>query len=464
MNCLDYTYIFSPITNTLARICFIDYHKDEQHFLQVSVNDKQLLRKSLRQIPTEVADFVDIAVAVYVADRLSIQKADMPRSIGIVMPVRNPEILSNPQIIEHLQDVLNWYTDDHWSFEFTPHTAYDHPAQTCMSFESDGKKPVEVALWSGGLDSLAGLYNRLLIEPLTHYTLFGTGANTFIHSTQLQLARAIRKEFSDRIAFVQFPIQLNGTKGLRKSSSQRTRGFVFMLLGAVCAYMEGQNSLYIYENGVGAINLPFRESEVGLDHSRSVHPLSLLHMSNLVSQLLSKSFTFRNPFWLWTKAQMCERLAHTAATDLIFLTITCDRLHREQPMQCGRCSSCWLRRQALAVQEIEDRTAYLATVVSPYDSSHRPSDADHLRAMRYQVDTLRSLLNENDPWRSIIKQYSNSRLSDIVDRKAKQEGIAPAKLKEQLLQLYKRYVREWDSVQHIIGQRLLEDEEIKATG
>src|SRR5678816_1680692 len=31
---------------------------------------------------------------------------------------------------------------------------------------------------------------------------------------------------------------------------------------------------------IGAINLPFRASEVGLDHTRSAHPLSLLYMSN----------------------------------------------------------------------------------------------------------------------------------------------------------------------------------------
>jgi hypothetical protein len=46
----------------------------------------------------------------------------------------------------------------------------------------------------------------------------------------------------------------------------RARGLVFKLLGAVCAYLEKQQALYIYENGFGAINLPYRLSEKNMLH------------------------------------------------------------------------------------------------------------------------------------------------------------------------------------------------------
>jgi len=199
--------------------------------------------------------------------------------------------------------------------------------------------------------------------------------------------------------------------------------------------------------------LPFRESEVGLDHSRSVHPLSLLHMSNLVSHILGRSFVFRNPFLFQTKAQMCSVLAQYNVIDLAFLTITCDRLHRERPIQCGCCSSCLLRRQALAALGIEDRTEYLVTSHQAYVSSNRSFDSNHLRAMLYQVDILRSLLNSVDPWHSLLKGYPI--LQEIADQVARQEALAPVVPVEQLLQLYQCYVHEWDSVQHIIGQGLL---------
>lgn len=158
---------------------------------------------------------------------------------------------------------------------------------------------------------------------------------------------------------------------------------------------------------------------------------------------------------------MCEVLAQLNATDLVFLTITCDRLHREQPMQCGCCSSCLLRRQALAILGIEDQTPYVVTSVHSHDRSRGLSHSNHLRAMLYQVDSLRFLLNSVDPWHSLSKQYLT--LREIVDQVAKREAIDPAVMVERLLQFYRCYVHEWDGVQHIIGQELLEEEMQVAT-
>jgi hypothetical protein len=49
-------------------------------------------------------------------------------------------------------------------------------------------------------------------------------------------------------------------------------------------------------------------------------------------------------------------------------------------------------------------------------------------------------------------------LSDIVDLTAAQQAVTPEQMKVQLLQLYGRYVREWESVQHLIGRELLDCE------
>ena len=88
------------------------------------------------------------------------------------------------------------------------------------------------------------------------------------------------------------------------------------MLGAACAYLMGQKVLYLYENGIGAINLPYRESAVGLDHSRSVHPLTLLMVSDVISELLGQEFEVKNPFLFWTKAEMCKALATYGREDL----------------------------------------------------------------------------------------------------------------------------------------------------
>jgi hypothetical protein len=92
--------------------------------------------------------------------------------------------------------------------------------------------------------------------------------------------------------------------------------------------------------------------------------------------------------------------------------------------------------------------------------SNRSFDSNHLRAMLYQVNILRSLLNSVDPWHSLSKRYPI--LQEIADQVARREALAPVVPVEQLLQLYKCYILEWDSIQHIIGQRLLEEDLLQA--
>jgi hypothetical protein len=191
----------------------------------------------------------------------------------------------------------------------------------------------------------------------------------------------------------------------------RARGVVFTLLGCACAYLMGQQVLYLYENGIGAINLPYRESAVGLDHSRSVHPLTLVMVSDVVSQLLGKEFQVKNPFLFSTKAEMCKSLANNGRDDLPPLTMSCDSPHRQKPVQCGYCSSCLLRRQSLAASSIKDKTRYV--VLHGERQVKEPSKC--FLNMQAQVRTLDSLFAVSDePWKTLTKKFPI--LDDIVDR------------------------------------------------
>ena len=483
MALFDYTCSFDDLSDTPNTVKLLGGNivANAVSTCKVTIDDSQLL--SLRQVPGEVADLIDLAVAVYVADRLSIRQA--PRShrtqIHVVVPVRRPEILRSSQVSDQLNNILYWFTGEHWSFDFTHRTYGGRTAEQQMPLAlADAlSEPSEVALWSGGLDALAGLCSRLSAEPSGRYTLLGTGSNTLLHSVQQQVAVRLKNKFPNRIRLVQIPIRLDESTTLRKEPSQRSRGFVFMLLGAACAYLAGKTALHIYENGIGAINLPFRASEVGIDHTRSVHPLSLLDMGNFVTALLGTRFSFENPFLFYTKAVMCQALVKVDCVDLAFETISCDRLHRERPMQCGYCSSCILRRQALAVHGIKDQTRYIATArptesQAPWQlplplkpltniAAARPVESQmflkpkhaHRLAMLHQVKELREILSTRSPWDSFVYKYP--RLAEIVDRTASHTSMAPEVMRERLIQLYQTYVCEWDndSVRHRIGEELL---------
>lgn len=453
MCALDFTYTFDHIGEKLKKghLHLTDHATNNTHPLRVAVDDYNLPFKHFQATPSLLADLIDIAAAVHFADRLSKNDNDMPRRIQIRLPIRQPEILDRPLIHQKLQKLLYWFTEDEWSFEFMPYTKSGRSSEmtSCLPFPQETMYPTHVVLWSGGLDAFAGLYQRLQSEQTTRYVLFGTGGNDQISHVQRCAAAGIGNLFPNRTKLVQLPLRLSGSSKIKKSSSARSRGFVFMLLGAVCACQEGQTTLYIYENGVGAINLPFRASEVGLDHSRSVHPLSLYYMGELLSSILGRPFSFQNPFLFQTKAQMCREPLFIDAGEVVFTsTISCDSRHRKRPIQCGYCSSCLLRRQAIAAQGIADETPYQIT--DALQGKQKRSYDTHYYAMLAQVQTIRELLAAADPWERMSQQYSS--LEGIVEKLSEQEFD----VKDQILHLYQNYVHEWDCVKDIIGPEFLE--------
>src|SRR6266567_4860950 len=364
MELLDYTFVFSPIKDKHSSVQVINYRGSQSQAsfaIQVGAHDYDLLIKSNRRIPSISADLIDVATAIYIADRISIRQDDMPCKIGITIPVRNINIMRESNIIKKFQDILEWYTNDFWTIEFTHYDELGRLSEIQIPLNETFEHSTKVALWSGGLDSLAGLCQQLLTYPTYHFTLLGTGSNLFVDHLQKHVYESLNERFPNRNTLIQVPTYVKYNQVLPKDSSQRARGLFFLLQGIACAYTLGQKTLYLYENGIGAINLPFTKSEIGLDHSRSVHPLSLQYLSELASLVFGTSFNIYNPFMFSTKAEMCQVLCSNNSSDLMFETITCDRRHRKAILQCGYCSSCLLRRQAIAALKIKDNTKYIIT-------------------------------------------------------------------------------------------------------
>lgn len=451
---LDYTCDFDPMGEKLKKGPMrLTNHATNQtyHDLLVAVDDSKLSHINYKAVSPLLADLIDIATAIHIADRLSKRYKNMPRRIQIRLPLRKREVFSNPPIYKNLQDILYWFTEDNWFFDFLPYTKDGRQAEINkqLPFPQETNHSTHVALWSGGLDSFAGAYQQLMRDDTAHYILFGTGSNDMISRAQKRTAEAIDALFPKRTKLVQLPFRLKDrNSSVKKSSSARSRGFVFMLLGAVCADQEGQHELYIHENGIGAINLPFRKSEVGLDHSRSVHPVSLYYMSELLSSIFEKPFSFENPFLFWTKAKMCKEPLEKEASKQVFSTISCDSRHRKKPIQCGYCSSCLLRRQSIAVHGITDQTHYQITEGS--SRQRRSDDSTHYYAILEQVDRMQVLLSSDDSWQSMSQHYRI--LVDIVEKIGGDQTVT----QHNILHLYQNYVDEWDNVKHIIGPEFLE--------
>jgi len=449
----NYSLHFEPVLNSNGSVRFIDHSQGKEVNVGINVDDEVFGYRVQAEFPAIVADLIDLAVAIHASDRLAPQNlSEKPRRLQVVLPVRHPELLSAEPFQRKLEHLLEWATGSEWVFDFQTRVAPERfvKQQLVLPIVPQG---CEVALWSGGLDALAGLYSRLRMYPDKSFVLFGTGSSNTVYDRQKQVAKKVQSIFPGRCHLLRVPIRFHDSSVQHKNKLSRARGVVFTLLGAACAYLMGRRVLCVYENGIGAINLPYRASAVGLDHSRSVHPLTLLMVSDVVSELLGEELHVQNPFLFWTKAQMCKAMAEDGRNDLPPITMSCDSPHRQQPVQCGYCSSCLLRRQALAACDLEDKTRYVL-----FHGNRQPKEPSlHLCHMLVQVHTLRRLLStSNNPslqWETLTKEFPV--LDDIVDRTAEAENLLPGEMQSRLIQLYQSYVSEWGAVESQIAVGIL---------
>ncbi|MGB3790186.1 MAG: 7-cyano-7-deazaguanine synthase [Phormidesmis sp.] len=443
----DYTLIFSAIQNENGFVRFTNEANGEEERIGISIDDRAFQCRVQKEFPSMVADLVDIAVAVHASDRLTEQPLDENQTcIRVVLPVRNPDSLNDSDVAENLSRLLYWATGSRWIFEFQKRTEIGRAVERQSLLLSTDPHVDEVALWSGGLDALAGVYNRLQQHDSRKFMLFGTGSSDNVCARQKNVFKRVRTAFPDRVSLCQVPLRFSDSEAHRKNKFSRARGVVFTLLGSAYAYLMGRNVLHLYENGIGAINLPYRKSAIGLDHSRSVHPLSLLQVGTTVSAILNESFEVCNPFLFWTKGEMCQALAHENGRSLILSTTSCDSPHRKKNIQsCGYCSSCLLRKQSIAVSKIEDPSHYIV----PHGEPPVEDTELHLRHMLAQVSIIKKLLSSEKgfsaQWQALTQRFPE--LDDISDRLGANHASAVFSTRRKLLRLYQTYVSEWDAVE-----------------
>jgi 7-cyano-7-deazaguanine synthase in queuosine biosynthesis len=450
----DYTLLFDSVMNSNGNVRFIDHSRGKESTIGIGVDDSGFGYLVQQGFPSIIADLIDLAVAIHATDRLTFQNLRKEQTrICVVLPIRHPKLLNATSFQDKLSSLLEWVTGSRWLFDFHQRSDSERIIEQQPLISSADPYVTEVILWSGGLDALAGLYTRLKTNREASFMLSGAGSNDNAFDRQKQVFKALQHSSANRLNLCQTPIRFSESSLHQKNKISRARGIVFMLLGAACAYLMGQRILYLYENGIGAINLPYRKSAIGLDHSRSVHPLTLLRVSDIISELLGEEFKVQNPFLFWTKAEMCKPLAEDKRNDLPPLTMSCDSPHRQQPIQCGYCSSCILRKQALAASLMEDKTRYIV----PHGRKPAGDTSLYLRHMLAQVSTLRDLLNVSDDlnlqWESLARRFPD--LDDIVDRTAMAEILLPADMQKHLIRLYQAYVTEWDAVEPHISVDLL---------
>jgi queuosine biosynthesis protein QueC len=235
--------------------------------------------------------------------------------------------------------------------------------------------------------------------------------NTRQQGAQRAQLNRLRSKTSAHICHVAIPYGLHwagiNAEG-KEESSQRTRGFLFLTLGAVSAIAAGTKELFLYENGVGTINLPYDGTQVGTYNSRATHPSTLLRMQDFIKALTGQEFSIVNPFLFFTKAEMCRHVAVQELGELLALTFSCDgfSVRAKKRGQCGSCTSCLLRRQAIEFAGLSryDQNGYLNDLASP-PFAGSDNQLHDLRAMNWQAHRIREAVSRANPWEALVSEF-----------------------------------------------------------
>jgi Queuosine biosynthesis protein QueC len=291
----------------------------------------------------------------------------------------------------------------------------------------DGVVPV---LFSGGLDSAVGLAGYL-----SHADAVAVSVDTsnWMQHVQQRVLGKLNAVSPHRCVPLRYRVSIRGVRHSAESS-QRSRGLLFLAAGIATAWVLHQDRLQVFENGIGAINLPYVRSQFGSQAARAMHPKTLRMAQDLAGAISHRPFRVDAPGMTATKTQLIQK-APAEADSALALTISCDTgfsapVRRRAP--CGVCTSCLLRRQALHAAGKADLDG-----AAGYRTSS-PTGSFQLQAMLWQVTRLDSCLDRPDPWAGLVLEYP-----EILD-------TAPLTPTE-VISLCRSYVKEWESLPETFG-------------
>ena len=305
--------------------------------------------------PSPVAlDLFRLGGAVYCTDKV-VKRSQTPdfwtRELSLQVPVSDVRRWEGAR--GTLVRALSFLSGDRWDVNFVQDTG--RPATTKpLSTEYDA-----VALFSGGLDSLAGAID--LLEAGRNVVLVGHHDSPLTDTKQRELYAELSRAYgSHRVALRELYLRpaapsTSQARALPRGieNTTRSRSFLFFSAGvAIADALAADTPLYVPENGFIGINVPLTPARAGSLSTRTTHPLYMRHMQTLLGQL-GLTHVIENPYRLVTKGEMLEESDNQAVLlKLAPKSISCS--HPEAPRwakrkqgNCGYCFPCLIRRASM---------------------------------------------------------------------------------------------------------------------
>lgn len=332
----------------------------------ISVDIGGICEKLTGQLTPEFRDLLLIASYVQAADAAVLRgdrrepdlNENWHRHFHFAMGVDRPDFWSAPRMKELLEQTLGFLSDDSYAFEFLP---AKEVAREQLAFTANDGAPFlswdhidEIALFSGGLDSLAGAAQLVLAEK-KNVILVSHRSATKIWKVQRELVADLR-----RLSPTWGPdhVAINVVKhraDLRVERTQRSRSFLYAAIAGAVAHLVERDRVLLFENGVIGLNLPVSRQVIGANATRTAHPRVLRGFSRILGAAAGRRLTVENPFVLKTRSEVLQVLAFSGAAELIRHSVSCAHVadRNNQHPHCGVCSQCIDRRFSILAAGLE---------------------------------------------------------------------------------------------------------------
>jgi hypothetical protein len=345
-------------------------------------------------IPSQVMDFLTIALAVTAADtfvRRSDSEDGWTRQFAMQLPLYEPDRWV--PLKKELERALHFLSGDMWDFEFLDG---GHPPPVPYR-RSDRFQLVRlrgldsVCLFSGGLDSAIGaidLLSRGRAPLLVSHAYKGDKTH------QDQIAQALKGRYSR--------FKVNADPHLHTGETDitmRTRSLNFLAFAAVgaCAVQavsqQEEVDLFVPENGFISLNAPLTPRRVGTLSTRTTHP----HFIDSIQRIFESAqipCRITNPYQFMTKGQMVAGCHNRQLLEgVVDSTVSCSHWKRSN-QQCGICVPCIIRRAALHAGGISEDVGYSFDTVA--DVLNETDRRDDLLALRIAV--AQKATRKTGPW------------------------------------------------------------------
>ena len=352
--------------------------------------------------PTEVGvDLLVLAAHVHAADtrisRGSDSQDGWTREIRLVVPVADPARWTAAAPV--FMRLLRFLTGDHWELGFR-----SRPRR--FASIAPQRRPTlldppfdDLALFSGGLDSLIGAIDSLEAgrTPL-FISHAGEGATSDAQSTLFDALKAQYpgRSFDRLRLWMSFPDGL--VAGSAGENTTRGRSFLFFSAGVLAGSgLDRAFTLKCPENGLIAINVPLDPVRLGALSTRTTHPFYIARWNEALTALGVQG-RIENPYWDRTKGEMVADCANNtllrriAATSLSCASPSKGRWQGLGVQHCGYCLPCLIRRASLVTgfAPDPDPTVYTVDDLTARPLNTREPEGVQIRSFQLAINRLRA--------------------------------------------------------------------------